>query len=116
MADRSRDGWRRKGNDMNKAQKIAWFNIIVLGTTASLTGVSILVVWLIAGMPRALGGLGFLGLCGVMGLSPLIFRRKEGEVSFDERDQLINYRAVLFAYSIFWPAFTAVLDSFICCR
>ena len=40
-------------------------------------------------------------------LEPILFRGKRNQVSFDERDQLINYRAVLGAYSVFWLVFTA---------
>jgi len=46
-------------------------------------------------MPKALAGLGFLGITGLGGLGPLIFGKDKGKVMCDERDRLINYRAAL---------------------
>jgi len=94
---------------MNRWQKIAWFNLIVIGTALVVTGVAVGVVYFWVGMPKALGGLGFLGICGVMGLSPFLFKKKkiQAGVDFDERDRLINYRAVLGAYSVLWIVLTA---------
>ena len=97
-----------KGNNvMNRWQKIAWFNLAVITGTLILTGITIAILSAVAGMPKALCGLGFLGFFGFMGLSPLIFRNKGGQVEFDERDRLFNMRAVLGAYSLFWLIFTA---------
>jgi len=48
-----------------------------------------------------------MGITGLMGLSPILYKKERGKVSFDERDELINYRAVLAAYSVFWLVFTA---------
>jgi len=92
---------------MNRWQKIAWYNLAVITVTLILTGIVIGILTIVAGMPKALCGLGFLGFFGFMGLSPLIFRNKDEKVEFDERDRLINMRAVLGAYSLFWLIFTA---------
>ena len=92
---------------MNRAQKIAWYNLIVIAASLTTTGAAIGILAIPHGMPKALGGLGFLGICGLIGLSPVLFREKRGEVSFDERDQLIRKRATLVAYSVFWVVFTA---------
>ena len=94
---------------MNSAQKIARFNLIVLLVALALSATAISVAYFIIGLPmqRALGGLGFLGICGLIGLSPILFRKKRGEISFDERDLLIYNRASLVAYSLFWVFFTA---------
>jgi hypothetical protein len=73
----------------------------------ALTGVVVALLAFTVGMPRARAGLGLLGFLGLLGLSPILFRAKPSEVPFDERDRLINYRAVLAAYSIFWPIITA---------
>jgi len=59
------------------------------------------------GMPIALSGLGPLGCLGLLGLSPVLFRKKQGEVDFDERDVLIHRKATVVAYSIFWLFFTS---------
>ena len=91
---------------MNRAQKMAWYNLIVVLVSLALTGVTISVLAAIVGMPKALGGLGFLGICGLIGFSPIIFRKKQGQLDFDERDLLIQRRAFVIAYSIFWVFFT----------
>jgi hypothetical protein len=94
---------------MNRAQKIAWFNLIVLLTALGLSTIAIGILYYIAGLPLrcSLGGFGLLGICGLIGLSPILFRKKQSQVGFDERDQLIHKRATLIAYSVFWVFFTA---------
>jgi hypothetical protein len=81
-------------------QKFAWFNLAVI----ALTLVVVLSLLPFLG-DRAMGGLGFLGL---IGLGPLFFRRRAGQVIADERDQLIQLRAWIFAYAMFWVAFVLV--------
>lgn len=92
---------------MNRWQRIARFNVIVIVASLTLSGGAVAVLTAVVGMPRALAGLGLLAILGLMGLSPVLFRGKRNQVGFDERDELINYRAVLVAYSVFWPLFTA---------
>lgn len=92
---------------MNRWQRIARFNVIVIAVSLTLSGGAVAVLTAVVGMPRALAGLGLLAILGLMGLSPILFRGKRNQVGFDERDELINYRAVLAAYSVFWPLFTA---------
>lgn len=80
---------------MNRAQKIAWFNLIVV--TVSLIG---LVAACLIGISRDLFYvLWFLGALGPIGLSPILFRKKRGRVSFDERDALIRVKAWLIGLS-----------------
>jgi hypothetical protein len=59
------------------------------------------------GLPisRALGGFGFIGIAGLAGLSPLLFKKDKEKVQYDERDLLIQKKALLGAYSIFWFLF-----------
>ncbi len=94
---------------MNRAQKIARFNLMVISTALTLSVIAIAVTYLFVGLPiqRAFGGFGFMGICGLMGLSPFLYKKERDKVSLDERDVLINYRAVLVAYSVFWLVFTA---------
>ena len=94
---------------MNRSQKIARFNLIVILTALILSVTAIGVTYFAVGLPiqRAFGGFGFMGITGLMGLSPLLYKKGRDKVSLDERDQLINYRAVLAAYSVFWLVFTA---------
>jgi hypothetical protein len=79
---------------MSGMQKFAWFNLAVIGLT-------LLVVFSL--LPflgyRAMGGLGCLGL---LGIGPLFFRRQPGRVVTDERDHVIQARAWIFAYAVFW--------------
>jgi hypothetical protein len=92
---------------VNRAQKIARFNLIVILIALSLSVIAVSVLYFVVGMPvrRALGGLGFMGICGLTGLSPLLYREERGKVSFDERDLVILRKASLGAYSIFWFLF-----------
>jgi len=92
---------------MNRAQKIAWFNLIVIVASLDISGTAIGILTIVYGMPKALGGLGFLGILGLIGLSPILFFKKQGQLGFDERDLLIYNRASLVAYSLFWVFFTA---------
>ncbi len=92
---------------MNRWQKIAWYNIIIILVSLSLTAAVIGILALKYGMPKALSGLGALGTLGLLGLSPVLFGKKKGEVDYDERDQLIFYRSIQIAYAVFWPVFVA---------
>jgi hypothetical protein len=82
---------------MSAMQKWAWFNLAVIALT--LVAALALLPFLGKG---ALGGFGFLGL---IGFGPLFFRKKPGQVLTDERDQLIQRRSWVLAYSLFWVAF-----------
>jgi hypothetical protein len=90
---------------MSAIQKFAWFNLAVIALT--LLAVLALLPFLGKG---ALGAFGFLGL---IGLGPLFFRKRPGQVVVDERDQIIQLRSWVLAYSLFWVVFvlTAVLIS-----
>ena len=92
---------------MNRAQKMAWFNLTVIVASLTISGTAVGILTILYGMPKALGGLGFLGIAALIGLSPILFRKRRGQISFDERDQLIYRRATFAAYSIFWFFFTA---------
>jgi hypothetical protein len=85
---------------VSASQKFAWFNLAVVA--ACLITVLALAPWL--GPRRATGGFGILGL---MGFSPLFFRKGRGECITDERDQMIWHRSVRIAYAVFWLAFVA---------
>ena len=94
---------------MNRAQKIAWFNLIVLLVALCLAAIAVGVLYFIVGLPmrRALGGFGFIGLMGFAGLSPILFKKDKGKVQCDERDLMIHRKATIAAYSIFWVLFVA---------
>ena len=79
---------------MTALQKNAWYNLGVIAMTLSTIGVLIP----LAGK-GALGGFGFLGL---LGLGPMFFRKRSGQVVLDERDQSIANLSWNFAFAIFW--------------
>jgi len=80
---------------MNRAQKMAWLLVITISVAVLLAGGAVGILYVKVGMPKALAGLGFLGIAGFGGLGPLIFKKDKGKVEFDERDKLINRRAAL---------------------
>jgi hypothetical protein len=82
---------------MSAMQKFAWFNLAVI----TLTIVVVLALVPFLGK-AALGGCGFLGF---LGFGVLFFRKKEGNVLMDERDQLIHLRSGILAFAIFWVVF-----------
>jgi hypothetical protein len=98
-----------RGKVMNRVQKIAWFNLIVLLTALGLSAIAIGVLHFIVGlqMQHALGGFGFIGIMGFAGLSPILFKKDKGKVQCDERDLMIHRKATVVAYSIFWVLFVA---------
>lgn len=80
---------------MNRAQKIAVFNLVVFGTASLLAAVAMVILYHLYGWPKAADGLGFLGIGGITGFSRLIFKKDAGAVIFDERDKLIHRTAAL---------------------
>ena len=82
---------------MNRWQKMAWFNLVVVAITIGVAAAAVIVFTLMTGMlsQGALYGLSFGGVIVFSLISPLIFRAKKqpGEVSFDERDEQIRRKA-----------------------
>lgn len=79
---------------MNRVQKIAWFNLAVIAGCIMLAGGMTVRFAFQHGFPSALGGMGFLGFACLIALGPLLFRKKKGQVALDERDVMIERRAV----------------------
>lgn len=82
---------------MNRQQKIAWFNVVVLAFSLLLS--SAVVIWMAVVEQAgtiALSGFGLLATCLLHLLGPAIFRKqhKPGQVLFDERDTEIARRAI----------------------
>jgi len=92
---------------MNRSQKIARFNLIVMLIAFGLSALAVGILYFVIDLPmrRAVSGLGLLGIWGLMGLSPKLFKKGPDEVDFDERDLLIQRKAALGAYAIFWCLF-----------
>jgi len=92
---------------MNRTQKIARFTLIACLTALTLSLMAVAIFYFVVGQPihRALGGFGFIGICGLSALAPLIYKKDPGKVSLDERDVMIQKKASLRAYTIFWCLF-----------
>jgi len=80
---------------MNRVQKIAWSFVVTISVAFLLSCIAIAILYVKVGMPKALAGLGFMGIAGLGGFSTLIFQTEKGKVTLDERDRLINRRAAL---------------------
>jgi hypothetical protein len=85
---------------MGPTQKLAWYNLAVVGLTLAVGAALIPIL----GPTRAQGAFGCLGL-QVFGM--LFFRRQQGRTNVDERDAVITQRSYIVAYSVFWAAFVA---------
>jgi len=85
---------------MSLHEKQAWFNLAVLG----LAFATFAVLAPFAGVQRATAAFGWLGL---LGFSPIIYvsRKRNRQVVADERDQAIQARTSVIAYSVFWVVF-----------
>jgi hypothetical protein len=94
---------------MNRAQKTAWFTLIVLALALGLSLAAFCVGYFIVGVParRAAAGSGFIGIMGLLGLIPVLFRNDKAKVQCDERDVMIQRRANIAAYGVFWVLFVA---------
>ena len=78
---------------MNRMQKIAWFNLIVISLALGLSIAAFghISLYFRVAINRAAGGFGFIGIMGFCGLSPVLFRKLEssrgvGEDLFPHRD------------------------------
>ena len=89
---------------MHRTQKIALLNIIVVFAALALSIIAFCVAYYVFKVPfsRAILGFLFLVLLDIRRLSPILFNKKSGIVTYDERDSLIHKKASLGAYSIFW--------------
>jgi len=90
---------------MNRYQKLAWFNLIVITATIIITttAVAIEIRW------RGYSTIApwFIVIMALLKLNPFLFKKPKGQnkVVSDERDTLIVKRAVSFAYITFWVVF-----------
>jgi hypothetical protein len=83
---------------MNRTQKIALYNLIVIIVSMSFTAGAVTMMALTFGFPLAFAGFGFLVIYVFTGLAPLFFRKeKQCKVEHDERDILIIKNAELTA-------------------
>jgi hypothetical protein len=92
---------------MNRHQKMAWMTVISISVALVLSLVVVGILVSYVGMPRAWAGLGFMGLAGLAGLAPLLFRKDQAAVAWDERDQLYQRRAALAGFGAAYMVFGA---------
>jgi hypothetical protein len=94
---------------MNRAQKTAWFTLIVLAFASGLSLAAFCAGYFVLGVPanRAAAGFGFIGIMGFLGLIPILFRKDGDKVQCDERDLAIHRKATIAAYAAFWVLFVA---------
>jgi hypothetical protein len=94
---------------MNRAQKMAWFTLVVLALALGLSLAAFSVGYFVLGVPaqRAAAGFGFMGIMGFVGLTPILFRKDKDAVQCDERDLMIHRKATIAAYATFWLLFVA---------
>jgi hypothetical protein len=84
---------------MSAMQKQAWFNLAVIAVSLAV----------VLGLAPFMGysATGGFGVLGFMGFGPFFLRKQPGKVVTDERDHLIQWRAALVAFAVFWVAFVA---------
>jgi hypothetical protein len=94
---------------MNRAQKIAWFTLVVLALALGLSVAASCAAYFIFGLSakRAASGFAFMGIMGFLGLIPILFKKDKAGVQFDERDLTIHRNATIAAYATFWVLFVA---------
>ena len=82
---------------MNRIQKMAWWMAIWISAGVILAAIAVTVLFFVIGLPWSIAkaGLAFLGIAGLGGLAPFIFKKDKGKVTCDERDLLINNRAAV---------------------
>jgi hypothetical protein len=90
---------------MNRMQKISWMMVICIGTASILSAMAITIFYFKIGFPRAWAGWGFMGISGIAGFAPIIFKKDPDPVEFDERDRLINLKAARAGFAISYGVF-----------
>ena len=95
---------------MNRYQKLAWWNLIVITATIIITSTAITIEFHIRGFSTI--GPAFIAILVLLRFNPFLFKKPKGQsrAVSDERDNLIVKRAVSFAYTTFW--FVFIISSF----
>ena len=89
---------------MNKALKCAWFNLILTLVMMALHGAAFILIFKIGYVPGTLNTIGFFVVFGLIGISAVIFKRKQkfSQVEFDERDKFISKKVLAIDYFLLW--------------
>jgi hypothetical protein len=90
---------------MNRYQKLAWWNLIVITFTIIITSAAVAIEIYIRGYSTI--GPCFIVILALLKLNPFLFKKPQGrnKVVCDERDSFIQKRALSFAYTTFWIVF-----------
>jgi hypothetical protein len=72
---------------------MAWMTVICVGVGFLLSAIAVTILYFKVGFPRAQAGLAFMGLAGLAGFAPIIFKNDPGTVQADERDKLIQLQS-----------------------
>ncbi|MHC4325059.1 MAG: hypothetical protein ACYSUX_12410 [Planctomycetota bacterium] len=90
---------------MNRYQKLAWWNLIVIIFTIIITTAAIAIEFRIRGYSTL--GIYFLAPLVLLKFNRYLFKKpqSEGSVVSDERDSLIIKRALAFTFMAFWWVF-----------
>jgi hypothetical protein len=89
---------------MNRLQKLAWFNLIVIAATIIVTALAITIEIRIRGYSTT-GLWVFVALLLPLKFKSYLFKKSPNKVLSDERDELIQKRAITVAYTVFWWVF-----------
>ena len=91
---------------MNRYQKLAWFNLIVITAALVITTAGVIVEIRWRGY-STIAPWFFIVIMLLLKLKPFLFRKpqSEGGVVCDERDSFITQRAISFAHKTFWIVF-----------
>jgi hypothetical protein len=97
---------------MNRRQKIAWFQLALVGT-AAVASIALMVSFVAKyeySYPEAwwFGTSYSTPLLVLTVLAPLIIRKKKGQVDFDERDLMIDRQAAWIAFGASYAYFVGV--------
>ena len=90
---------------MSRQETHAWFNLGVLALAAALFALALPHI----GAQRAIG---YFGICGLWGLSPLFYRKGKKIMALDERERAIQQQAFAAGYSVFWVLFVVSIMLF----
>jgi uncharacterized membrane protein len=96
---------------MNRYQKIAWFNLVIITATIIITTTAIAIEIHMRGYSTI--GPWFIGILALLRFTPFMFKKTESRngVVCDERDSFIRKRALSFTYTTFWIVF--VISSYL---
>jgi len=79
---------------MNRLQKIAWFNLIAI-----ITGFALIVLCAVCEVPKNIMTIVLtLEAAALIAGPPIFFRKKPGQVAFDERDAMIREKSLIVGF------------------